>query len=510
MNEPKGTATLEDTGKRRRSDLNKIRILLLVLILTFASLLLLGLPNRSLHIDEAILGEHAYWLARVGKVKADMYSGIGVGWEEQLLVYHRLFIWTGAGIIALFGLSLTALRLLSLAFTALLIYLLYQYCRQFLQPGRKDDHLIFLLSLLLLLCNPLFFTYSYMYRPEVIEACLGFGSFFSLSVFLKNNRKKFLWLAAGLAGLAALTHLNGLIYIGAGTLLLLYRRQTLAAVSFALAASVVTAFYAIDLLTPDAWERFITQFRGDPALEQENLSITGRIVKFLSEHKRYFHDFTTIPFSLLFLLSLLLNIRFLWKEQRDLLLYPFFAALGLAAISQGHTTKYALLFLPFAVLLIAAGFRRLLMQKPFRSRLLLTAILCYAGIQLYYVHGLYGKEQDVSGRNKAIARHIPAGSKVYATASFFFNEVENYKLFSTQAYYLQVLRYHRLSWSKKDFFTHINSLGSEYIVLDLLFQDNSIWQTFQAEDFTPGREFYGYRVIESDDNFVIMKKLPDQ
>lgn len=510
MSKLKDPARFTETGTRQGSDLYKIRLLLLVLILTFAALLLFSLPDRSLHIDEAILGEHAYWLAKVGKVKADMYTGIGVGWEEQLLVYHKLFIWAGAGIISLFGLSLTALRLLSLGFTALLIYLLYQYCRQFLQPDSKSDQLVFLLSLLLLLCNPLFFTYSYMYRPEMMVASLGFGSFFALSVFLKNNRKKFLWLAAILAGLAALTHLNGLVYTGAGTLLLLHRRQALPAMVFALLASVVSAFYAIDLLTPDAWEQFILQFRGDPALEQENLSVAGRIAKFLGEHKRYFHDFTTIPFSILFLLSLLLSIRFLWKEQRDLLLYLFFAALGLAAISQGHTTKYALLFLPFAALLIAAGFRRLLMYKPLWGRLLLSLVLCYAGIQLYTVHGFYERKQDVPARNKAIARHIPAGSKVYATASFFFNEVENYKLFSTQAYYLQVLRYHRLSWSKEDFFTHVNSLGSEYIVLDLLFQDDSIWQTFQPEDFTPGLEFYGYQVIKSDENFVIMKKLPDQ
>ena len=163
--------------------------------------------------------------------------------------------------------------------------------------------------------------------------------------------------------------------------------------------------------------------------------------------------------------------------------------------------------LPYACILIAFAFYNLLQTQPKKSRIFLGAIVLYGSIQLYFNISFIGKDVDISDRNAEIGQYIPDESRVYATASFFFNEVQNVKLLSTQSYTLEVSRYNNLTLSKKDFFHHVHSLNCEYIVLDLLFQNYTIHDIFSPADLQEGKKYYGYKIIQSQDDYVVMKRL---
>ena len=478
---------------------------LLLMVCFFIS----SLPYRTLNIDEAILGEHAYWLAKQGKVKADLYAGTGVGWENELLVYHKLFIWAGAGIISLFGLSLPLLRSFSLVFAFGLCTLLYYYCRNYSSLPKKEALNVYLLCMLLLLLNTYFFAFSFIYRPEIMLACLGFGSFYALSSYLKKEKKRWLILAAVLAGLATLTHLNGLIYIGAGGILLFINRRFQAAFLFGLVAAAVSSLYAANMIMdPESWERFIWQFKGDPAIEEEDLSVTDRLFRFLQEHKRYLHSYVEGAITVLFLLAVLLKGKYLWNHHRNLLLYPLICAFLLACISQGLTSKYPILFLPQAILLIALSFYHFLSDSFSRNKLVTACMLLflYAGIQLHHSLKLFKSGMPTIERNALIGSHIPEGSYVYSNVSFFFNEVEKFKISGLIAYELLAHRYQKAEWSKEGFFQHVNSLGCNYIVFDLLSNDMFVKDLFSPGDLEVGKNYYGFQVVRSEDGYVIMKQ----
>lgn len=478
------------------------------LFLLLFVLFLISLYKRGLHIDEAILGEQIYWLVNEGIVRSRLYAGIGTGLEDKLFVYHKFFIWLGTGLVYIFGLSLTLLRSLSLISAILLGYLLYRYYGRYQRLSRTEVRQTFFLSLLFLLSNSHFFAFSFIFRPEVMQSCLGFGSFYLLAQYFKNNKQNHLLFASHLAGLAALTHLNGLIFIGAGVLLLLTKKELKGAVLFSAVATSITALYLVDMLAPGELEQFFIQFGGAPAYREGDLHPLNRLLQILEEHKRYFNAPMEGSFSILLILIVGVRFQYLWKRHSLLMRYTLFAGLSMAIINQGQTSKYALLLLPFAVVLMADGFRSILAsrQKPAITFTFLFSF--YFVIQLYPVYSLFSKRIDIVSRNEAISRHIPEGSRVYAPASFFYNQIENYHLLSLQTYATLVHRFDRLDINRKDFFEHTRAMGSDYVLLDLFYVDHDFYDAIIGTDsLRAGEAYFGYEVTQAKNNYIILKRL---
>lgn len=477
------------------------------LFLILFVLFLISLYKRGLHIDEAILGEQIFWLVKEGIVRSRLYAGIGTGLEDKLLVYHKFFIWLGAGLVYIFGLSLTLLRLLSLISAILLCYLLYHYHSRYQLLSQPAVRQTFFLSLLFLLSNSHFFAFSFIFRPEVMQACLGFGSFYLLAQYLKKRKQSNLLFAGLLAGLAALTHLNGLIFVSAGVLLLLGQKELKATLVFGVVATFTTGFYLIDMLAPGELEKFFIQFGGAPAYKEGDLHPLNRFLRVLEEHKRYFNAPMEGSFSILLILIVAVRFQYLWKRHALLMRYTLFAGLSLAVINQGQTSKYALLLLPFAAVLMADGFRSILASRP-RPAITFTLLFSvYFCIQLYSVHSLFSNRLDIVSRNEAISRHIPEGSRVYASASFLFNQIENYQLRSLQTYATLVHRFNRLDINREDFFEHARAMGSEYVLLDLFYVDHDFYDGIIGEKgLQPEETYYGYKVMQAKDNYVILKR----
>lgn len=158
--------------------------------------------HRSCFIDDAWLGERAYWLAHEGVVRSELFRDL-LGYEERMFVFHKVFALTGAAFIKLFGWSLYVLKSVSLLYLVMFLGLLFYYCRRF------ELSLPFALPALLLLAHGLIGRAIFVYRPEVMLMTLGFGSFVLLRHFLEQSRWGWLVASAFVAGLCVLTHLNG-------------------------------------------------------------------------------------------------------------------------------------------------------------------------------------------------------------------------------------------------------------------------------------------------------------
>jgi hypothetical protein len=488
----------------------KAKSLVISLLFLQAILFLLSLYQRAFFVDEATLGEQVYWLMEEGTVKSLLYKGTGTGLSEELLIYHKLYIWLATGLSYLFGLHLPLLRSISLFFSCLLCFSLYRYCKDYLHFEQSRLRLFFMLLVLLLFSHSLYFTFSFLFRPELMQTWLGFMSFYMLTAYLKKDKIHYLSLAGTFAGLSALTHLNGLIYIGAGALLLLYKRKMIALGIFTGLSALVSAFYFIDMLEPGAFDRAITQFAGAPAFKKSDLHPLNRIWRVLSEHKRYFHSSTEVSFSLLFILLLGARFKYMWQRYSNLMLYTLFAALCLAVLNQGQTTKYALLLLPFACLIMALAFMDILQRQPKYVLHFSAAFLIYFSIQLYDITELIEQRIDLPARNTSISQHIPKGSRVFAPASFFYNEYEDYEILSYQGYYTLVDRFHRLDYNRKDFFAHARSINCEYIIVDLFFFIDVAREGIRPEFFRPGNTFLGYKVMKAENNYIVLKDTKGQ
>ena len=295
----------------------------------FLALLLATFYHRGNHYDEAWLAEQAYWLLQDGVVRSELFRGLN-GWENQLFVFHKLFIYLSAGWQALFGFSLVAGKSFSLVGTTLGGLLLRGYLRQ-QGIGRR----FVWLGLLLYVSSRFVIEFSFVYRPEATCAALGFASFWLLT----NSR--WAW-AALLAGLAALTHLNGLCFVLAGGGFLLWTRQPWQATGFGILAGLTTSFYLLDVLTSANWATFLMQVQNDPARWQlqsmaDKIWLTGQTAWFTG---------LNYELSLLVGTAYLLN-RHDRPASQPISRYLLLVTGGYLGLSRGYAAQYVLLLVPF-------------------------------------------------------------------------------------------------------------------------------------------------------------------
>lgn len=468
----------------------------------FLILFAISLYNRKPDNDEAILAEHSYWLVEDGTPKGVMYGGMGVGWEDRLYVYHRLFVLTGAALIQSIGLSLLGLRLFMLGIIGAFCLTLRSYWRDHFPTQHKEG---LVLSLLLVFSYSLFVTFGYMWRPEVMVMTFGFLAYYFLQRYLTGNSLKYVIPAGLFAGMAALTHLNGVIFIGAGGLLLLIYRRWGHSVLFGAIAVLVTLLYFWDIGSAEEFGALRWQFANDPVLEKRDFEWYAPIVKALNDHKRYFHKPREAAFTVLLIVALITGGKKLWRNHRDLMVYGGSAGLALGAISHGHTSKYGLLLMPYMLLLVVHSYLGLVHNR--KKAVLAGVFVLYAVVQLVYTLRLISESVDLPERNCIIASDIPKGATVYGPATFFYNEIENYRLYTTQAYNLRVNRYFNLSWSKEDFFRFADEMEADYVVIDFQLQNDLIYKTFSEEEVTPGKSWYGFEVIDRGRDYAVLKRI---
>lgn len=412
--------------------------LLLLVLGLFAS----TLYGRALHFDDAWFAEQAYWLRRDGYVHSELFRGLN-GWENRLYVFHKGYIYALAASLRVLGESVWAVKATGLLFVALGLGLLLRYFR-----GQAEAQ--WLAAILYLGCGAVV-TFGFTGRPEPMVMCCGLGSYLLLAAAADPTSQPAygkLALAGALAGLAALTHLNGLIYLVAGALWLLSRRGGrrrvgwLQAGWFGVAGAGVAGLYLADALLTRQLPVLAQQFVHDP-VNQSRLNLASKLAVLASVPNMFFHSDAELPITLVLALTLLLGLRGRQSggyagaasepRRAPALRYLLLLLGAFWLLTKSATAYYLLLFVPFFIIVsvelaLSAGPG----LPAWRRRLLLLVLGLYPLGSLARARYLWHENAAYpppAAENARLAAYMPRRhTKVIAPLDFIFGQFENYRI----------------------------------------------------------------------------------
>jgi hypothetical protein len=361
-------------------------------------------------VDEPWFGEQAASLARQGRVRSELFRGLGLGWEERVLVYHKLYIWISALFVKLVGSPLAALRWASGTATVAMAALLALHER----PRRP------LLALSLALASGLLVKYGFIGRPEALVALCGLASLW----LLEKERPA---AAGACAGLAALAHLNGLSFAAAGVLVLLLARRWRPAALFAVSSAAVAALYPLEAVVFSDLGTLVFQLRNDPGVVTA-FDLRTKLNDLLAADRVLLHDLPTASAT-----ALLLGCAVIWlagvRRRTPLSLrYAGLMALVLAVLQNRTSPHYLVLFLPLAILLACET----LEAAAGRWRMgVLALLVLYAAAGLGYGIRtlLLNREPTAVEESRAVLTRLPQGSgRLIAPMAFFFEATPRFRV----------------------------------------------------------------------------------
>lgn len=460
---------------------------------------LMSIPNRKPHVDDAWLGEHSYWLWHDGVVKSKLMSGIA-GSEDRLLLHHKLFTLQGSAVISVFGFRLPWLKAVSLLYLVLSILVL----KQIVKRMKLFNHPLSLpLFFLLLLLNPLVFEFSYVFRPEIMLMFLGLLSFFFVWLATKaEERPKLNSFISGLfAGLALVTHLNGIIFIASGFLLLALKRKFIPAVLFGIGATITSLGYFYDFRSISDFSLWYRQLTFIPSADGDIHLIIRLFYNSLGEHFRYFHSPVEISLSLLLLVTAFFGWTKLKEERSVLLVYTFLLMLTMSAFALNKTSKYLILLLPYFLMIVTVYIDKLLSLYDLRAlrRIGMVASVYIVVSLIYNTITIQDKYDPVLNEH---IRTTFAGEKssemhVLAPMEFIFDEIDNFeKITSLMSYNERLKLIPDLKATK-----FLKTARSEGI--DLILLNDDYINTFEMRHFTKDSHVAGFVLVYKAEDLMV-------
>jgi hypothetical protein len=467
---------------------------LTLLLLFFVALTILSYYHRHATGDDAWFAEQSYWLEKEGVIRSELFRGL-LGWDKQLLVSHKLFLVVGAGLIHLFGYELPVLQFVSMIFFILLIAEIIYYVSR---EERAFNSWYMPALLILIFSNRILIKMSFENRPEIMLAALGFGSFLFIS---KNKNGVFRSAAAGiLAGLAFLSHLNGVIYLAAGAGLLLYLKEYKNAFAFVMAGGLVSLIYFIDIMLAEnglaIWQY---QFLNDPAV-QRAFGIGSKLLVMLTYPVMFFHSPEQIALSLLLVFLIWHQRDFLKTIPVPLRVYSVLLAIAFWLVTKKNAGLYLTLFLPFMLVLCYELYK----IRPFSSWLLKMVLA------IYFVIGIYGSIQIIH-KNLTIEylpvsysrlrQQIPDQKSGFVPLTFFFNEIERYPhLMAHENFKIQSIMA-KSKMSAANMASWANKNGAGFILMDYKYRPESFYPKAGT------RKLPFYKLTFFDGRFAIYQRL---
>lgn len=485
--------------------------LTLVKLLIVVNLLLYvySLWQRQPDVDDAWIGEHAYWLVKNGFVKSDLMYGI-TSQEIRQIVHHKLFTLNGALFVKTFGFSLLTLKSVSLVWFIGFLILFLVYVK------RKLGEEAGWLALLLITTNAFIFQYSFVYRPEIMVMTLGFASYIFLEKHFNNSGGwQYAALSGALAGLAATAHLNGLIFVASGFTILLLRWKLRSMIVFSTFAVLFLGIYFYDFTSEYNFSFWLYQINDSPALHKSQILPSSLlfIAKLFNEHLRFFHSPKEISLSLLLIFLLVINFRTLKKET--LLLQYFTALVVFLSLLAVHTTpKYLLLYMPFIVLTITISFIDIYNQRASSSRLKwrLTYSKTYQWslglLTLLFATHLFwnfiiATDKFDPGKNRLLAQKYfgtnTQGIKVLAPMTFIFDEMGRFERIQSDLGIAEIQKAGR-QFSGNRLLQYADSLKIDYVMITDEYRSKFGMDTLDAGNY--GK--HGYRIAGAEPGLLIL------
>jgi len=475
------------------------------LLLTISVLLIFGsIYRREIGLDDAYFAEEVHFFSNLGYVKSELLRGY-LGYENQVLDYHRLHVWQGAMVTEIFGWSAYYLKAIPLFYLLVFPLLSYYYFKKFLMEN--EDKTPFYLFLALLLTNSLLVEHSFIYRPDVIMMFLGFASFFLLRISMLDRKFVPIVFSGMLAGATALMHLNGIIFMCAGAGILLWKRHYGLFVIYSVFSATIALIYIAEMGDIQTIQLFFEQFRSNPALSEKEFSIWGLLFKLITIYRPYLRHPVEISYTLLFMFVLWQQRKIIWKndELKIIFIYMLQLALLLAIISPGYKTLYLIYHAPFIFLLVSMLYRPFLELNTTKSRWL-VALTC-----LYFITNLGHTFKTFSHRQTeglAEIHHsivtefsMKKGEKILAPAAFVFDEIKNLEIQCFVGYYNK-RKNMGFDFSLENVFHEANNYEREFIITDKVSMENLEFDKPEIDSI-----YYGYQYMGKRDMYYIFKRV---
>jgi hypothetical protein len=398
--------------------------------------------------------------------------------EERLVVHHKLLVYQGAALINIFGFSLYSLKSVSLIYFVIFLFVFFIFIR-----NKYFNDIEILFAILLVISNALCFEYAFIFRPEIPLMTLGFLSFIFLFRAL-DEKVNVYWnlFAAGLVtGLSVSTHLNGLIFLVSGFLLLIWNRKYTYGIIFA-ASSLPTIFiYFIDMLSISRLQLWYYQMFSSPSIDSANLFsgtvefIFNRIIKTLM---LFVHSPREISFSVFMISIIALAYKHL-KLHKNLLRYTFLLIISLAFLAAHTSSKYMLLYFPYLVIIGTLALRHiynsnsvLMYSISGNGRKALVKMISvitslYLVTQIVIAAEISFKKFDKAEHHNLIARYIDGpthGLNIVAPMNYVFDEIESFNRIQSDLCYGEMSKADS-SIYQEGFLGLVESYGNDYLFL---------------------------------------------
>ena len=463
--------------------------------------LLATLIERRENYDDAWFGELAYFLATEGVIRSDLFADM-LGWEEQVLMTHKLLVVLTALWIKIWGFSLWTVKTVALPFLALQVFLFYRYCRQ-----------SWMLCALLYLTCGVIVRYTFVSRPEIAMAALGFLSWQNLQQFRENGGIRWLLLAGVSAGATALFHLQGAVFMSAGAVWLLWARQFRGGAIYSAVAFATFLLYFTDVVYYDAWDAYFFQIANDPATTALR-SFSEKLFNLAEIPKIMVHSGGETPLSLVMLGCLFLR----WKSKlhaSDLEKYLLVLALCFAVLANRMVHEYLILFVPFMIAFSAETLYRVASARgsgdaaifPKTVRWMNVLVILYLVASVFYEGKLVFRNlqaEALSDRNAKLAQIVgDAPATVIAPQSFIFGNIERHHIIGL-SYYHHYNSYHTEPLTPEVFFEDAKRKGARFVI----FEKNSITAEYRPPEDLP-EVMTGYRMIHRDKRFRVYRHTPE-
>jgi hypothetical protein len=478
------------------------------LVILYLIAFIISTINRSINIDDAWLGEYAYWQAKLGYVKSELMRGITME-EIRLICHHKFLTLQGALFINLFGFSLYSLKVISLIYFIIFLLAFYFFTfKKIFSPGWLY------LTLLLIISNALIFDFAFVFRPEIPIMTLGFLVYILLDHVLKSNKNSIILTVSGglLAGLCVSTHLNGIVFIIAGFLLLIFNKKYLLSFIFAFSTLPTIAIYFYDFTSQYNIEFWMYQIQQSPSIDKaSNLPVgLSQLYNLMNEHLRYFHSPIEITFSLLFIITCILAFKHL-KTQRNLVLYTLVLMISLGLIAIHKTPKYSIIYLPYLVILMVSSFRFLFEKhrsentKNSGNNLYLISLLIIVYLLTNTIYNIKTSivKFHVSENRQLITKYIlekTDSCRIVAPMSIIFNEINNFKSIQSDLCYSEMQKSNKLIY-KQGFLDLTKKYEADYIILSEMDIKKFGLNDFAGSDFNSN----GFDLIVKTDKLMILK-----
>lgn len=370
--------------------------------------------------DDAWFAEESYWLLQDGKVRSEFFRGL-LDWEKHYLVSHKLFIAIGALLLSVFPDSSYGVKVSGLLFFILLVgILIYMLKHRRLSPTNEP----IIVLLILIFGNTLMIKMSFENRPEMMLIAFGFGSFCVI------RSEPFRWQGAALGGsvtgLAALSHLNGIIFMIAGFVTLLLTQPYRHALLFALFAGFMSIFYFYDVVTvPNGFETWWFQFRNDPAT-QNAFGWQAKLTVMLSFPMIFIESPEQFSLTILLLTTLWFKRKQIRHLDKTLVIYSMSLLFSFWLITKRASGIYQILFIPLMIVLILET----VYQQPRQS----IPSYLKAVFVLYVLVGITGhammihsnRQEYLPNTYAELRKNIPAHTAGVVPLTFYFNEYKHY------------------------------------------------------------------------------------